>query len=529
MKRLLVTTLAAALVTQMLAASPALGTPGELDNTFGTGGKVMTTVGSSTDVAQALTLQEDGKLLAAGFSDSSGSGRDVALVRYEADGSLDATFGNAGKVVSTIGTATDTAQEVLVQPDGKIVVGGGAFAGFNCDSAVLRYTPEGQLDTAFDRDGRAVADISFCDYINDMVLLPDGDVVTAGNAWGESNFDFSLLRFTPSGALDSAFGNGGVVTTDVGAGEDRANAIALWEDSKVVVAGYSIKSSKEFAVARYSPNGALDTSFSGDGKRGVDIGPFDDEVTDVAIQPDGKIVLAGYTQNSAGDRDFALLRLAADGSNDPTFGQDGLVIVPGAQSDTAQAVVVLPGGKILVAGESAVGSNSSFKVVRVGANGSPDGTFGTGGEIVTAFGPGIDRVFAAVVQPDGNPVLAGEASNGANADFALARYEGDPPEEEPGEEKDLTTTSLRISKSARRLRISGDVMPAHESKTVTVSLARRKAGRYMVIATKQPLLDSMSSYRTAFKRPRSGRCRFVATFAEDDDHLASRAVKRFSC
>ena len=236
---------------------------GSLDATFGTGGTVTTAVGTAYNVARAIALQGDGKIVAAGSAANSF----FALARYNPDGSLDATFGMGGKVTMAVGYyAGDPANAVVLQRDGKIVAGGYAFNGDNVSNfALARYNPDGRLDTTFGTGGTVTTSAanSNADYWGTAILLQgDGKIVTAG--WVE--FTFALARYNPDGSLDATFGTGGTVTTivstDSSEHNDSANALALQRDGKIVAAGASGTGGfTQFALARYNPDGSLDATF----------------------------------------------------------------------------------------------------------------------------------------------------------------------------------------------------------------------------------------------------------------------------
>jgi uncharacterized delta-60 repeat protein len=224
--------------------------PGDLDVRFGTNGKVVTPVSSSDDIPNAIVLQPDGKIIVAGAS-SNGVDHGFALARYNTDGSLDTSFNSTGKVITPIGSETSGAQAIALQPNGKIVVAG--------------YSHNGM------------------------------------------NFDFALARYNINGTLDTSFGSAGKVVTPIGSDNDAAYAVAIQVDGKIVVAGYSFATTFDFALARYNTNGSLDTSFNSTGKVVTPVGSNTDKAHGVAIQGDGKIVAAGYS-NSGPTLDFALAR-----------------------------------------------------------------------------------------------------------------------------------------------------------------------------------------------------------------------------
>ncbi|MGH2733731.1 MAG: delta-60 repeat domain-containing protein, partial [Actinomycetota bacterium] len=205
----------------------------------------------------------------------------------------------------------DEVRGVVLQPDGKIVAAGLATVNpaiSDYDSAVVRYNPDGSLDTTFDGDGKVTHSIGpDYDEARSVALQPDGKIVAAGVASNGLDFDFALLRYNPDGTLDTGFDGDGVVTTAIGGSHDVARSVALQPDGKILASGYAQLTNRDFAFVRYHPDGTLDTTFSGDGKVTVDLGGAD-VVWGVAVQPDQKIVAAGESLIRIGNR-FALVRI----------------------------------------------------------------------------------------------------------------------------------------------------------------------------------------------------------------------------
>ena len=289
----------------------ALLSAGDLDLTFGDGGLVTTDIGAfpSSDFAYDLAaVQADGKIVVAGTTYVTGSSTDsdFAVARYNSDGSLDTSFGTGGRVVTDLfryqsgdnWPSDDQAQAVAIQTDGKILVAGYSYqvtyqGTQGWDFAIVRYNSDGTLDTSFGVGGTATADLgSVNDYAYGIAVDAAGKLVLAGC----SGHDFGVARFNSDGSLDTDFDDDGRVITDVTGGSDDANGLAIQADGKIVVAGRSYRgdvTGYDFALARYNIDGSLDTSFGTDGKVTTDFAGGSDEVTGVAIQGDGQIVVAG--------------------------------------------------------------------------------------------------------------------------------------------------------------------------------------------------------------------------------------------
>ncbi len=393
---------------------------GSLDTTFNTDGKLTTAIGSGTDQANSVAIQQDGKIVAAGYS-RIGLTDDIALVRYNADGSLDTTFDGDGKVTTSIGSSTDRANAAAIQPDGKIVAAGYSRIGSTDDFALARYNTDGSLDTTFDGDGKVTTDIgTSTDWAFSVAIQPDGKIAAAGNSFNGSIDDFALVRYNADGSLDTTFGGDGKVTTTIGSSTDRAYAVAIQPDGRIVAAGYDLE---DFAIARYNPDGSLDATFDGDGKLTTNFGSGNNFGTSTAVQPDGKIVVAGYSNGAT--IDFVLARYNADGSLDTTFDGDGKVTTAiGISTDQAYSVAIQPDGKIVAAGYSQIGSNNDFALARYNPDGSLVATFDGDGKLTTNVG-GNDYVRSVAIQADGKIVAAGYSQIGSNNDFALASYNAD--------------------------------------------------------------------------------------------------------
>ena len=347
---------------------------GILDASFGSGGKVTTAIGSSHDNGNALVLQPDGKLVVAGYAVLSPSSSAFALARYNPDGTLDPAFGSGGKVTTALGTGSeDGANALVLQPDGKLVAAGAVSIGSRSAFALARYNRSGSLDTSFGQGGKVTTSIgSGWSHALALVVQPDGKLVSAGATSDGSDYDVALLRYNANGTLDSSFGSGGIVTTEIGPGYDSANALALRPDGKLVAAGQSWNGSHyDLLLARYLPNGTLDASFGSGGKATTAISSGDTVAEALAVQPDGKLVAAG-TSSNAGLQQFALARFSRNGTLDPAFGSAGKVTTAvGPDFDGAYALALQPDGKMVAAGTTNDSSGSDFAVVRYVGNAVP--------------------------------------------------------------------------------------------------------------------------------------------------------------
>src|SRR6185295_1528746 len=391
---------------------------GTLDTSFSGDGRQTTDFAGIDDGATGVALQSDGKLVVVGrtgFGSPFGNSFDFALARYNTNGTLDTSFSGDGKQTASFGES-DVAKGVAVQGDGKIVAVGFSCNGnpdTTCDFALARFNTNGSFDTSFSGDGKQTADLGDIDIADATRVQGDGKIVAVGNVsqLPGGTTDFALARFNSNGSLDTSFSGDGKQTTDFGSSSDRAHGVAIQADGKIVAAGQSVSGLGDFALARYNPNGSLDTSFSGDGKQTTDFGGSE-MASGVKLQGDGKIVAVG-----GDDDDFALARYNANGSLDTTFSGDGKQTTDFGGSDGARAVALQPDGKILAVG-IAGGNGSSFALARYNPNGSLDTSFSGDGKQTTNFGGGPDGAAAVALQGDGKVITVGHTSG----DFALARY-----------------------------------------------------------------------------------------------------------
>jgi uncharacterized delta-60 repeat protein len=343
---------------------------GSFDTSFAGDGTVTTPVGSGADEAWAVVLQPDGKIVAAGLSSNGSNNDFALARYTPAGVLDTGFGGGDGLVTTPVGSGADEVYAVALQPDGKIVVAGLSSNGTNNDFALARYDADGTLDTLFGGgDGLVTTPVGTgADNAYAVSLQPDGKIVAAGMSSNGTNNDFALARYEGDGTLDTAFGGGdGLVTTPVGTGTDEANGIVLQPDGKIIVAGVSSNGAdNDFALARYGPDGTLDTGFGGGD--GLVTTPLagDDVGLSVALQSNGMIVVGGYTDSVAfpGNAKFALARYQADGALDGGFGSSGtLVTQVGASIGYGWSVALQEDGKIVLAGD-AVNSHTTFGLAR---------------------------------------------------------------------------------------------------------------------------------------------------------------------
>jgi uncharacterized delta-60 repeat protein len=389
------------------------------------GGFVTTDIGGGDNRGQSIAIQPDGKVLIGGYTNVDGTD-DFALVRYNADGSLDTTFGTGGVVITSIGLSHEQGTSLTLQSDGKIVLGGYAQTPNFEDFALVRYNADGSLDTSFGTDGKVTTAITASTEMLYSVMVQTDGKILAGGQSRSGNSDFALTRYNEDGSLDISFGTNGIVTTAIGVASDIARSVALQGDGKIVLAGYYVNSGEtDFALVRYNTDGSLDGAFGTGGRVTTDIGTNNDYGYSVTIQQDGKILLGGSSMIGSSD-DFALARYNIDGSLDTSFGSGGIVTTAvEAGNDWGRSILVQRDGKIVVGGVASNGGSDDFAIVRYNVDGSLDSSFGLDGTITTAIGTGSDQGWSVKLQPDGKIVVGGFAAIGSGEDFALVRYNAD--------------------------------------------------------------------------------------------------------
>jgi uncharacterized delta-60 repeat protein len=407
---------------------------GALDPTFGNGaGYVTTSPTSGADLARDGLIQPDGKILAAGIVYTP-KGEDFGIVRYNPNGSLDTSFGSGGTALADFSSyygkksslsvlaAVDDSAALYPQAgtvnDGKIVLAGHGVIGSKDGSSIqhvltlARFNTNGTLDATLGNQGELITTFSVGTTARARVVVqPDGKMVVAVG----SNNGFELARYIPNGTLDTTFGSGGQVVTSFGQ-TSYTTALLLQPDGKLIVSGDMDPSSGGhfWEVARYNPNGSLDSTFGTGGIVSGTFGPGADG-EGAALYPGGpanagKIIVVGVVSGGWG-----MARYNPDGSLDSTFGIGGEVITT---TGTPYAVAIAADGKLVVAGAY----NNAQAVFRYNADGSVDSAFGTGGIVTTAIGTSNSYASAGVLQSNGDIVTVGYATNSTKSLFGVARY-----------------------------------------------------------------------------------------------------------
>lgn len=378
----------------------------QFDQTFGSGGKVIYAAGGTFAFGD-IEIQPDGKAVVVG-----GIGFQVA--RFNVNGTPDNTFDGDG---SAQVPDLDQAWALAIQTDGKIVVAGVAGG----ELALARFNSNGSLDTTFDGDGIATLVLPDIQDIRDIAIQPDGKIIVGGTTGPSSSvLDFMVVRFNANGTPDAAFGPTGIGVIQVSfMDSDELRSISLQPDGKIVAGGNTNGGSLP-ALMRLTDTGALDTTFDGDGKLTTSVTGVNDWIVKTLIQPDGKIIAAGRIQTVQGT-DVCVIRYTTTGALDSSFGVNGVARTNDLTFDLTRGVALQPDGKIIVADYT---DFATIRLIRFNSNGTFDTSFH--GDGIFRFPASnynqINEVYAIAIQPDGKVIVSGK--EGTN--IILSRLLGDP-------------------------------------------------------------------------------------------------------
>jgi len=407
-----------AICLALMTYSVALAASGGLDTSFSGDGKIIQSFGGSQHVGWNVAIQSDGKIVVVGDKWLSNGGRDFAIARYNTNGTLDTTFNGNGRQVVSIGVL-DQALSVAIQSDGKIVVGGQTCSadGAVCDVALVRLKTNGKLDTSFSGDGKVTTDIGSADNGGFDLTLQGSKIVVAGYMYDGSSYNATVYRYNANGSLDSTFNGDGILPIDFGQ-DDFFHGVIVNSGKIYVVgnSGPSDGSTSDFIAARINSNGTPDTTFSADGKVKTDLGGYD-QANDLVISS-GKVIVVGYSSTK-----LAIVQYTASGALDTTFSGDGkLTANLGFPSPIINGVAI-QGGKIIVAGRTDRSSRFTGDglLVRYTATGNLDTTFGHGGIVSTNWGGGDS--YRSVVFKNSRIYVVGTSTTASDLRrFIIASY-----------------------------------------------------------------------------------------------------------
>jgi uncharacterized delta-60 repeat protein len=405
-------------------------TGGLLDPTFGSGGTVLSSLSNNRDIVNAVTVQPDGKIVIAGYTTASGH---FLVARYNADGSLDTGFGSGGYTANTFnGEAWAVALQPQADGTDKLLVVGGTQVGngkhLTSVGGLARYNANGTLDTTFGSNGKVTTPPGSIISAQAIAVDSFGRIILEGYT---SAYTAALVRYTANGALDTTFGSGGEVSTNYQVGGNGRNAsVAAQADGKIVLActtnGYG-----EFVVARFNTNGTADAGFGSGGVVLTQVN-VSDSFGGLAIQGDGKIVVSGSENNAATSPSLlCVLRYNTGGALDPGFGTGGIATLPspGGNVNANDSGVVIQADGEIVAGGRYNAAGWILAAARVSPSGAVDTGYGSGGWAKVQLDDG--NFGAIALQPDGRLVIAGDALLAPGSfiiEVALARFLGSAPQ-----------------------------------------------------------------------------------------------------
>jgi uncharacterized delta-60 repeat protein len=349
----------------------------------------------------------------------------VVLARPAAatPGTLDTSF--SGNGIRTMFDGGATAQAVAIDTQDRILVAGSTI-GANTDVAIARLRPRGALDGSFGRNGRVRIDLGATDRAMDVAASPDGSVVVAGQRVAQQGTAWFVIRLRANGARDTSFGGDGIVVTDFFRRYEHATTVAIQSNGRILVGGSVTDGANEsWAFARYLSRGALDPSFGGDGRVTMSLSVSGERVQDLVVSSTG-ILAAGYAESRFLPR-FAIAKLLLDGRRAAAFGTNGVRVVNvGAGADLAFGLAVQADGRPVLAGYASDGGRADWGVVRLHAGGASDGSFGGGGVVTTAFTPAYEIAASIAMQADGRILVVGRARGPSGTDdLAVVRYRTD--------------------------------------------------------------------------------------------------------
>lgn len=391
------------------------------DYGFGENGTVLAGFGNFNSYCMATALHADGKIVAVGYNGNSTNA--LLVAQYNSDGSPDFNFNGSGMLQFNFGFTYEEGLAISTTPEGRIVVGGISFG----DAALAMLNPDGTLYETFNSGGKLR--ISFGSgngsRIEKLKVLPDGKILAAGWAYNGSNFDFMVIKVDQSGIPDASFGDGGKAVFDVGGFADYGYDFDIQSDGSIIIGGFSMNSQSEssFAAIRLNSDGIRDNFFGQNGRFLLSLGSLHNEIDAVKVQKDNKILLAGRT-----DFNSIVIRLTSGGLPDETFGSSGIAITDIAGTDDRYYDLALqPDGRALAAGWVFTDFGlTEHVVVRYTQNGEVDNTFNGNGKYITSLGDGGSWANQLIIQPDGMLLIGGQSSLVLQgyAHFALHRLAG---------------------------------------------------------------------------------------------------------
>ncbi len=396
------------LLSSIIVTNLSAQNAGDLDESYGDGGTVISNLGDAYDFCFGMIVQPDQKIVIAGQATVNAQ-LTPTLVRLNSDGTTDMDFGTDGVAISDVFYGSSLSSQIdplAIQPDGKLLYtfNTGLFGSF--DIAVTRFNTDGSIDTNFGENGTAIDTSVPTDYYpHSLLVQSDGKILVVG----QTISGMTATRFTSAGFIDESFADNGLFTLDIGEGDDRIMNAKQQSDGKIVLVGNGVfngdpTNGSRYEVVRLNEDGSLDESFSDDGIWAEPISVGYDYAFSMALRDDGTILVVGNKQNG-GDTDVAMLALTPDGVLDTTFGTDGITVTDMSGSEVyPRSILIAPDGKILVSGSNWTSLIYAF-VFRYDANGILDTSFSDDGQVYVS-----DYVYVGeglALQADGKIVING--------------------------------------------------------------------------------------------------------------------------
>lgn len=393
------------------------------DLEFGHNGIVIPNIQSTISGSRSVSIQSDNKIIIAGWAYSDDeTPSNILISRFYENGQPDITFNSTG--LFSIGNSTwEDAYASTIQSDGKILVAGRYYNGSSWDFLLIRFNQDGSLDSTFAQKGYTTKDFGKDDRAFSIDVQIDGKILICGFAEG-TNWDFAISRFNSDGSIDSTFGERGSTILNIGSYNDVAFSIKAQQDGKIIVCGWTyIFGSWDFALIRLNPDGNLDNTFGSNGIVTTDYNHLYNTSHSVAIQSNGKYVVAGYTEKpGSSDTDILIIRYNTDGSIDRSFGNNGLVLIDYNNADDfAWVIKVDEYDKLVVGGNATINGSKILQIDRINSDGSPDISFGENGIFITQILGFDEECRDLLIQPDGKILLTGYFTDGSNTKAFIIR------------------------------------------------------------------------------------------------------------
>jgi uncharacterized delta-60 repeat protein len=399
---------------------------GTADLALSANGIALASIIGSNDDSRDIAILADGKILLGGSSITNFGESSFAILKLNANGTVDNSFNADGKALNEFAGYDAYAYSIAVQSDGKILMGGSVDFIGNDQFAVMRLTANGDPDNSFDGDGKLILNVQ--GLVEKIIIQPDGKILLAGT----SNSKATLVRLNSDGTLDNAFGLNGIVAINI-TEFSQGTSVALQSDGKIVFAGGEASSGRsQVFVARYNADGSPDNTFDGDGLLTPNLNSTTSLGQSLVIQPDGKIVIGGYAGSAPGSTsfDFLFVRFNSDGSFDNSFGTQGIVKIDYGNNnyDNLFDIALQPDGKIIGGGTTRTGAED-YAVVRILADGTPDASFNGNGRILLPITQNFNEVVRELaLQPDGKILVTGDGYGvSPGRKFFAARFNGASP------------------------------------------------------------------------------------------------------